>query len=463
MGNWYGINILCYDKKIAIWDALKKFPGLSLQQVAGLFGIEGKKEKPFFDAYRPIDYKPTDEEIEYCLQDSRILAYAMKKEYEAGHTGMTLSSDAFNDVKNTIGGYKGWRKNMPELLDSVDAFVRKAYKGGWVYCNPKYQNKELENVTVYDVNSLYPWVMHDCPLPVGPAYVGHKPHGRMLSVMKFKAEFKLETGFPTIQIKNTPRYKDTEYLKRSEGPTELCLTNVDYELFKDNYSISYMSEPEYVSFYSQVGLLAPYIDKWMEVKKQATIEKKADLRFISKRYLNSPYGKTGMRGDRVNKVPIRNTTGAIGYKPNMEQISPIYIPYATFVCAWARDKTIRAAQAEYDNFIYADTDSIHLVGDHHSNIDIDPVRLGAWKHEGTFEIAKYLRPKTYIHGKLLEGEKIVTDITCAGMPDNVKQTVAWDDFRIGAEFFGKTLQRQVPGGVLIEKTTFKIKEEGMNG
>lgn len=461
MGNWYGIELNCKGRIIQIWDSAKKFPGCSVETVARLYGIEGKKEKPYFDLYRPVGYKPTQEEIEYCLQDSRIIAYAMYKEGKENHKGMTLSSDAFKGVIESIGGPEKYRKYMPLLTPQQDLKCRETYKGGWVYVNPIYQNQVLKNITVYDVNSLYPWVMHDCPLPVGePMY--RKPVGNELYMLSFETMFKLESGFPTIQLKHNPSYKETEYLTEVNEPIRISLTNIDFELFQDNYDIEYMGEPEYISFHSKIGLLAKYIDNWMKVKEEATVTGDKAKRYISKRWMNSPYGKTGMRGDRINKLPMCSEDGSIGYNLYKSESDSIYVPYASFVCAWARNKTIRSAQAVSEHFVYADTDSIHVLGNDHGNIDIDQVRLGAWKNEGTFEYGKYLRAKTYIHGKEINGKIESTDITCAGMPDKIKKTCSWEQFKIGAEFNGKIVQKQVPGGCLLCETTFKIKEDGIN-
>lgn len=462
MGNWYGIELNCKGRTIKIWDSAKKFPGCSVEDIAKLYRIEGKKEKPFFDLYRPVDYVPTPEEIEYCLQDSRIIAHAMYLEMREGHRGMTLSSDAFRGVIESIGGKTQYRKYMPQLTLEQDKELREPYKGGWVYCNPIYQNRLLKNITVYDVNSLYPWVMHDCPLPIGnPHY--RKPIGNELYTMEFEAMFKLESGFPTIQLKHNPLFKETEYLTKVDMPVKLHMTNIDFALFEENYDIEYMSEPKYVSFQPKIGLLAKYIDSWMKVKEEATVTGDKARRYISKRWMNSPYGKTGMRGDRINKLPIRNENGNISYNLYESESESIYVPYATFVCAWARNKTIRSAQAVQEHFVYADTDSIHVLEGDHGNIDIDPVRLGAWKNEGTFEYGKYLRAKTYIHGKKVGNEIVATDITCAGMPDRIKNNCKWNDFKIGSEFSGKIVQKQVPGGCLLVETTFKIKEDGING
>ena len=477
---WYEIR-LNLGNVVKIWDSLKKYPGCSVQDVANLYGIKGKEERPNFDMYRPEGYQPTEEEIEYCLQDSRIMAYAIADDWSKGYKGMTLSSDAFKEVKETIGGFKKWRNSMPKLDPIIDKFCRKAYKGGWVYCNPKYQNKVIEDVNVYDVNSLYPYVMSSKPLPVGKPILKPPIKGE-LYIVQFKTEFKVKKGyFPTIQVKNSIHYSETEYIKETTEPLELTLTSVDYELFHEHYDVFYEQDHKYISFQSQKGLLKPYINKWMEVKKKAVKEHKQNEKFIAKRRLNSPYGKTGMRGDRINKIPVEVDQRLI-FKEEREEIETVYVPYACFVCAWARYITITTAQQNYDNFLYADTDSVHIRGNPHGEMWIDDTELGAWKHEGQFELGKYIRAKTYIHGhkELANNDGgciginsnnkniIVDEIKCAGMPDRIKERISWGDFYMGAEFYDeekgiyKIQQKQVRGGCILVKMPYKIRENLMS-
>lgn len=458
MNIWYEIKLIHSNGECRIWDSLKKFPGQSVQSISKLYGIEGKKDKPDFTRYLPIDYKPTDEEIEYCIQDSKIMAYAMLQEYKNDHKSLTLSSDAFKSVQETLGGFKNWRSAMPQLDLPEDSFVRDSYKGGYVYVNPKYQNKEIENVTVYDVNSLYPYVMESCELPHGkphmiPDFPRHKED--YLYVVKLSCKFELKEGYlPTIQIKNNPLFLETEYLKECKEDVVLSLTNIDYELFKEHYEVWDEDILGVCFFNKKVGLLKDYIDYWTNIKIQATKEHDYAKRYIAKRYLNSPYGKTGMRPDRINKMPFMHE-GALRFENVEEQVEGIYVPYASFVCAQARNITIRSAQKHYDDFVYADTDSLHLIGTDHSGLLVDDVKLGYWKVEGVFEKAKYIRPKTYIHA---DKNYVIQEIKCSGMPDNLKEQCTWDRFRDGEEFVGKLMQKRVPGGVVLCPTTYKIKK-----
>ena len=132
---------------------------------------------------------------------------------------------------------------------------------------------------------------------------------------------------------------------------------------------------------------------------------------------------------------------------------PVYTAMGAFITAYARDKTIRSAQAVYDRFIYADTDSLHLIGyDVPEGLEVHPTHLGAWKNEGCFTYSKFLRAKTYM--ETVDG---VTKVTCAGMPDNVKEAVTYENFSSGSTFEGKLMPRRYPGGIVLEKTTFTIK------
>lgn len=170
--------------------------------------------------------------------------------------------------------------------------------------------------------------------------------------------------------------------------------------------------------------------------------------------------------------------------PAPELREPVYTAMGAFITAYARDKTIRSAQAVYDRFIYSDTDSIHIQGtDIPEGLEVHPTRLGAWKNEGTFTDSKYIRAKTYMetmheikkdslqtYAKLLQANSTewiyrepdgihvgVTKVTCAGMPDNVKEAVTYENFASGSTFEGKLMPRRYPGGIVLEKTTFTIK------
>ena len=71
----------------------------------------------------------------------------------------------------------------------------------------------------------------------------------------------------------------------------------------EHYDVDYIYDENYTTFNAGIGLLGDYIDYHMDRKITAEHEGNKALRYLSKRYMNSPYGKTGMRPNRINKLP----------------------------------------------------------------------------------------------------------------------------------------------------------------
>ena len=260
---------------------------------------------------------------------------------------------------------------------------------------------------------------------------------------------------PTIQIKGKGSpFIPTEYLTSSAGEdVTLCLTSVDLEIFKTHYNLHNV---EYISgwkFKSTNTLFRDYIDKWMKVKIESTVNGNKGMRTLAKLMLNALYGKFALNPKVQSKIPYMEN-GTIKYMlDEPETREPIYIPVGSFITAWARHKTITSAQSVYDRFCYADTDSLHLLGTEiPKELEVDPVKLGAWDHEATFTRARFVRQKTYIEE--IDGN---IHITCAGMPDRCYPQVTWDNFKIGGEYHGKLMPQHVSGGIVLKDVDFKIR------
>lgn len=76
---------------------------------------------------------------------------------------MTIGSNALEDFKKTL--HCDFRKIFP-ILD-IDKEIRQAYKGGFTYLKKEYAEVDLPEGIVLDVNSLYPDVLYNCPMPYG--------------------------------------------------------------------------------------------------------------------------------------------------------------------------------------------------------------------------------------------------------------------------------------------------------
>lgn len=446
---------------VTIWDSMKIIP-LSIAAEAKAFGLDEGKGDLDYTAYRERGHILTAEEKDYIRRDVQIDAQAINYMRNFGLSKMTIGSCALGDYKNIMGGDKGFRATFPVLTPEDDAFMRHAYRGGFTYVNPKYASVELGEGISYDVNSLYPSVMASMDgqlLPYGKPvwfYGCPKPTEDMpLWIAALDCSFHIKPNhIPCIQMKGNLSFLPTEYVTDSKGVVTLTITSVDWELIQQQYDVDVECWHGGYMFKASNRLFREYVNKWVEVKNQATIDGNSGMRTIAKLMLNSLYGKFATQTKVRNRKPEINKDGAISYVdlPETDR-DPVYLPVGCFITSWARYKTITTAQACGDRFIYSDTDSVKIIGTEPPNIDIDPVRLGAWKDEGHFTRFKAIRAKTYIaeyDGKI--------EVHVAGLPARCHKYVTFDNFRAGATYEGKLYQHRVKGGIVLVEDTFTIKE-----
>lgn len=465
-GQFYYIEVCFYKDNVykntcIFYDSLKILP-MSVSKIAKAFGLKEIKLEIDYKENREIGHKLTVNEIEYVKNDVVIVGKAIVKMYEQNLKSMTIGSNALKVYKKILTTKK-FSQTFPLIDEECDDFIRKSYRGGFVWCNPRYKGKEVGSGDVYDVNSLYPSRMHSssgCVFPYGtPQYFTGQYRENStypLYVCRVILNFEIKKGkIPCIQVKKNYFFSDTEYLTTSNGrDVTLYLTNVDLELIFTQYNIFYIEYVDGYMFRGAIGLFDSYIDKWMEIKERATIEKNEGLRTIAKLLLNNLYGKFGTNPRIQSKVPnycdekIGFTLSDISKKP------PIYTAIATFVTAYARLYTIQSAQkVGLNNLLYCDTDSIHcLEKSDVSSLEIHATKLGAWAHESHFERAKFLRSKCYIE-KI--GEKI--KVTVAGLPEQCHKQVNFENFKLGAIYKGKLRMKRVHGGIVLVDTDFTIK------
>lgn len=459
-GQFYSLEI-CFNKnedkteKITIYDSLKILP-FSVEAIAKGFNLPISKLEIDYNEKREIGHMLTLQEIEYLRNDVEIISRALLTLFNQDLCQMTQGSNALYDYKKIVGK-KNFSKWFP--IPDYDFDIRQSYKGGFTYCDPRRQGQDIGTGIVLDVNSLYPSVMYYQPLPYGEGifFEGKYKTDKLynLYVQMFTCQFELKENYiPTIQLKNNLSFMPTAYLSSSEDEeVTMCLTSVDLELFFEHYNVYNITWHSGWKFKSTTGLFKEYIDKWNAVKMESTLNGNKAMRTLAKLMLNALYGKFALNPNVQSKIPYYDN-GIIKYTlGEKETRKPIYIPVGTFITAWARHKTITSAQKVYDRFLYADTDSLHLIGTEiPKGLEIDPVKLGAWKHESTFTRARFVRQKTYVEE--IDGE---LNITCAGMPSRCYKHVTWENFIAGSSFKGKLQFTHVQGGIVLKDIDFTIK------
>lgn len=476
MGVFYSITINYKNRCYQIYDSLKKLP-FTVKELAKQLGYEEGKGEIDYNEYRAEGGTLSETDKDYIRRDVQIVAKALNDIYfKNGLYSLTIGSDCLKYYKSIT---KQWGYYYPTLDPKEDMNARKAYRGGYCYVNPKYANKMLTCGGIHvDKNSMYPSVQHSSSDTLGVGHGNMYPVGKgiyykgeyindgtyPLYICHIRCALDVKEGYiPTIQIKNNLFYKQNEYVTTTDGEiVDLWLTSIDLEMLKRHYHC-WLWDPEefaieYVDGYKYqavIGLFDTYINYWYAKKEEATKTGNKALRALSKLFLNNLYGKLSQNPNGSYLMFSIDDTGKLVRQAVEDTRETLYMPCGAYITAYARyDLIENAIQPNYNRFVYSDTDSVVLIGDAPAkNIPIHPTKLGHWDCEAVWTRAKFLRQKTYteeINGKW--------HYKCAGLPDpnNVIKDV--NDFEIGAVFKdAKLMTKQIPGGIVLLPTDFKIK------
>lgn len=488
---------------ITLQDSAKLVP-FTLSEAADAFKTKHKKLEMEYKGRRYAHCPITLEEKMYIINDVLVLKELIEILLDRGMDKLTIGSVCTHDYKRRMDkwefeSYFPDLRNSPCEVDSTlttETYVRKTYKGAWCYC--KCPGK-YEFGATYDVNSLYSSIMHSQSnnyYPVGqPHYfTGSIPeickNSNIVWFVHIKCKFRLKPGYlPTLQIKNSFLYPATEWLKDSRyyfhgqyydaikdsngimhhAYPELYLTMRDYDLLLKHYEVSDLLVLDGCWFTGVLGLFDDYIDYWMDIKQNA---KDKVTRTIAKLYLNNLYGKLASSDDASYLKPFIGKSDSVEYElveSNDKKV--FYIPCGSMVTAYARYFTITHAQANYDIFLYADTDSIHCLDEPVSMIKIHPTKLLHWKKESEWDKAIFIRQKTYAERVFKDYPDGTTglkwEVTCAGMPAKSKEifmgecykgNMTIEDFKVGLHVGGKLTPKNIHGGQILVERDFTLRK-----
>lgn len=473
-GKFYSVTVRWRNGKWTEFrDSLKKLP-MSVANVAKAFKLKDTKGSIDYEAHRPVGWGITDEERDYIIKDVRIVAEAIRVQIDEGMTKLTVGADSLAQYKSLLGG-RYFERTFPVLPETVDADIRRAYRGGFTYVKESVKGQIVGRGSVFDVNSLYPSVMYDRVLPYGePVWFDSMPkvtdrYPLFVVSITFTAKLKRD-HIPCIQIKNSPGFINTVYQTNIDEPVTLSCTNVDLDLWQEQYDLDVLSWNGGWSFGGIEGVFKDYIDYWMNVKETTD----GGMRLIAKLHLNSLYGKFATNPDVTGKIPVLRDDVVHLVKGPDETRAPVYTAMGVFITAYARDVTIRAAQAHYARFCYADTDSLHLIdGPDPLGLDVHPTRLGAWKHEADFTRALFAQAKRYTEDVVLPRRRVTrrpSDYTnmppythlvthIAGLPEGAARQVTFSDYATGRIISGKLVPKHVKGGIVLSDVGFTLKAQ----
>ena len=461
MGQWYTIMIKNVDGKlIEIRDSLKLLP-FSLREIGKGFKTKHQKLEMEYTGFRYPNCHISEEEKRYIENDVLVLKEGLEIMFKDGHSKLTIGSCCLVEFKKTLllgkEDYKNFFPNLYEIpidketygVDSIGEFCRRSYKGAWCYLKKGCENTLYKYGCTNDVNSLYPSMMHSesgnyYPIGEPTLWSGNYIPKEALTNNRFYF-IKVTTKFhikpnhlPCIQIKKDKRYKSNEWLETSDifyngkyyskielltGEIQdiyvtLYLTMIDWELINKHYELTDTTIDCGMWFETEIGLFDDYINIYRKIKMNSEGAKRTE----AKLFLNNLYGKMATSPDSSYKTAYLNENKIVAFNTvEAADKVPGYIPIGAAITAYARRFTITAAQANYENFVYADTDSIHCTcaPSEVKGITIHPTKFCCWKTESTWDEGIFIRQKTYIEHVIeedLEPCEPHYNVKAAGLP-----------------------------------------------
>lgn len=463
-------------KAVKLKDSAKIWP-MKLERLAKSFGLEKGHEALRVNADREL--------IDYCLDDCRIVRAAMQyyrqcvSEMMDGRDGwLTAASTSYN-----LGLEHLYREGMsraaikaalPDCLESegFPAWLREGYKGASPLLDPALAGEVVRNVSVLDVNSMYPYQICTKPLPYGrPMRFGEDLWPRVL------ASGSLWVVKCLIEAAVKPGHRATWLLKRRDGDGKLLtesiddardgtwsvMTDVDFRMLMRDYDLKSLVFLEGVGFRSRTGMFEGYMRRWYDVKAWAKEHQDPAKAQFAKMLLNSFYGKFGANPQADDYMYLMGDEGVLRTECVGTRIDahPKYLPVAMWTTAYARDMISEACNAiGWDNVVYTDTDSVHVHGMpaeeavrrlEEAGMRCSSWSLGAWDlEERDVPTAIYIRPKGYAHG---DAQERITSIKMAGandFGDNVFLTDLW------THPIYQLRKYRVKGGVLLHKCAVRV-------
>lgn len=534
----YSITLKTSNGYIEFRDSLKLLP-FSLRKIAKDFNTPHKKLEMEYGNKQP-GYIPSPEEMAYIENDVYVLKEALETVATLSHKDvfnlpMTIGAMAMSEFKDLFTAHYGqgafdnyFPSQMVHIDNAVesdistyDDYIRRSYKGGWCYCSPNWQGKVITQQTVidyldkeypdrakkmrrnlnkcgfvYDVNSLYPSMMHSqsgsvYPIGNGTYHAGDFTDkekrdikaGRLYGFIHVQTMFHVKhKHLPCIQIKNDYVYNGREWLESSDyysktlkttvaHTADLYLTVTDWLLIQDQYDLDNTNIISVITYKTMTGIFDDYINKWYSVKSNS----KGAMRAWAKLLLNNLYGKFSTSADssymfcEYDKCYKKVIKREVYHR---DEARAVYIPIGSAITAYARNFTIRHAQENFDIFCYADTDSIHCIGtkDMAKSIVEHPTALCAWKNETSWQSAIFAGQKRYIERVTEEDTKPVDkwyyNVKCCGMGNGAKDNLTrWlhmrekhlKDFKKGLTVPGNLKGHIVSGGTYLEEGDFTFR------
>lgn len=393
---------------------------LTLQGVEAVIGLKQMPENKA-DLEKALDL--------YKYTRAQFLSGLKKSETRILYSSASISRTMFNRCNKDYCISAGYLKKSYMYGEKrnkyLEEYCRPCIHGGYNYVS-EYGYKYHGSGVILDVNSLYDAVASNCylPYPYVIKYGQGTPDIKYIkrkymyyTIMKVVVTATLkEDGLPCVMQDGTS-YGRQDYLTEMHK-RPLTMTEADRKMLYENYNITYFSIKSYVVFKADKKTFADYIKPLYEKKR--TLKKGMERDFV-KSLLVGFIGTFARKVYKDEYIFIEKDGRMIAQKQPRDERqiekdlngtdglcfvnAAIVSASRYFIVAYIRKYNL--------NFLYTDTDSIHLAG----QIIPDGIpisdKMGDFKIEHTFTSCEYRDIKKY-----MIVEKGVIIPTVAGIPKN---------------------------------------------
>lgn len=351
----------------------------------------------------------------YCRRDVEVIERTMLRwrtflrEHDLGSFQRTLAGQAFTSYRHRFMPTRIFVHSNESSLE----LARSTYTAGRVECF--HIGRVDEEVTCFDVNSMYPYVMAGEHFP--SVHVSHRKRVDLDELRVWASENEVVARVVIETDEPVYPYRTDERLLFPIGRYEVALSGPELRHALERGRVVRCFE---ASIYESAPLFRTFVDYLYRCRQRAGAQGDEVERYLLKIMMNSLYGKFGQQGRRwetIGEVPdndvhtwieadyetgarqlMRRVCGNVQEFFNGNESYHSLPSIASYVTSYARLllwKYILLAGRE--NVLYCDTDSLVVTrnGANALRTVSDAERLGALKEEWTSTYFVTHGPKDY--------------------------------------------------------------------